>query len=166
MLELMPRPSHFIPARMNGLIVGSRVVAACGLHGIMAARHCAILTFVSPAAQPGKLPWKEAALSRGRESLPKAQVLPLEPCGTDPARVQIEMQHCCLSAPPAAQAPLHLLHKIRQKTSVFGPLQHSDMDQSLSPHSPHSRLEVTPGLCFMVARQSCCHVGNQWKSAN
>lgn len=111
----MPRPSHFIPARMNGLIVGSRVVAACGLHGIMAAWHSAILTSVSPAAQPGGLAWKKAALCRGRESLPKAQVLPLEPCGTEPACVQVEMQHCCLSAPPAAQTPLHLLHKIRQK---------------------------------------------------
>lgn len=35
--ELMPRASHFIPARMNGLIVGNRAAAARGLHGIMAA---------------------------------------------------------------------------------------------------------------------------------
>lgn len=108
--ELMPRASHFIPARMNGLIVGNRVVAARGLHGIMAALASCHPDLCVPR-KAARRAGQEEALCRGRKGTPKPQVLTLEPCGMEPAC----LYHCCISALPAAQTPLNLLAQNQAK---------------------------------------------------
>ena len=151
-MELMPRASRFIPAHMNGLIVGNRAAAARGSHGIMAALASCPPDLRVPGRAARRAGLEEGSSLQGKEG--DLQVFTLEPCGTEPA---------CLSRDASL---LHLSSSCCSNTFKFSCMQsgktfcvwtsglHSTGDagtECLSPHMPHSRLGITLGSCFMVA---------------